>query len=299
MTTTETTPERLARLRAAIDGRLDLILANDHETPPRILEAVRYAVLAPGKRLRPVLLLAAGEAAGGRLDDLMSPACAVEMIHAFSLVHDDLPALDNDDLRRGRPTLHVNFDEATAILAGDALLSLAFETLSRFPEGDAFAARKIEAIGVVSAAVGLRGMIAGQVLDLEFEGKAASREDLERIHRLKTGCLITAACAAGAILAGAGEEARKAMERYGRALGLAFQITDDILDVEGTAVEIGKSPGKDAKQAKATFPSVWGLDASRRMAAERVREAVAAVEAFGSKGALLADIARSIESRRS
>ena len=299
MTTTEAAPARLARLREAVNRRLDASLSYAPDTPPLILDAVRYAVLGEGKRLRPILLLASGEAAGGRLDELLPSACAIEMIHAFSLVHDDLPALDDDDLRRGRPTLHVKFDEATAILAGDALLNLAFETLARSPEGDAFASRKIESIRIVSQAVGLKGMIAGQVLDLEFEGKPAAAEDLERIHRLKTGCLITAACVAGGVLAGAEESARRSLERYGRALGLAFQITDDILDVEGTAGEIGKSPGKDAKQAKATFPSVWGLEASRRMAAERVREAIAAVEPFGGKGDLLAEIARAIETRRS
>jgi geranylgeranyl pyrophosphate synthase len=291
--------ERLAPLREAVDRALDASLRGDAATPPLILEAVRYAVLGPGKRLRPILLLASGEAAGGRREDLLPAACAIEMIHAFSLVHDDLPALDDDDLRRGRPTLHVKFDEATAILAGDALLNLAFEILASGPVADGRAEPRLKAIAAIARAVGLGGMIGGQVLDLEFEGEAATREDLERIHRMKTGCLITASCVAGGILGGAGRPALDALERYGRALGLAFQITDDILDVEGSAAEIGKSPGKDAATSKATFPSLHGLEASRRMAADQIAEAVAAVAIFGARGDLLAGIARSIASRRS
>lgn len=291
--------ERLARLREAINQSLAGILKDDLSIPPLILEAVRYAVLGPGKRLRPILLIGSGEAVGGRREDLLPAACAIEMIHAFSLVHDDLPALDDDDLRRGRPTVHVEFDEATAILAGDALLSLAFETLARWPEGAEHAARKIEAIGAIGSAVGLSGMIAGQILDLEFEGKTATSADLERIHSLKTGALITASCVAGGILGGAGPPALDALRSYGRALGLGFQITDDILDVEGTAEEIGKSPGKDARARKATFPALYGLEASHRMAADKIAEAVAAAEKIGPRGSLLADLARSIEKRRS
>lgn len=291
--------ERLADLREAIDATLDRLLSPDRDTPPGILEAVRYAALAPGKRLRPALLLASAEAAGGRREDLLPAACAVEMIHAFSLVHDDLPALDDDDLRRGRPTVHVKYDEATAILAGDALLNLAFETLARYPEGPQHAARKIEAIRAIGSAVGLSGMIAGQVLDLEYEGVEATADQLEAIHRLKTGALITASCAAGGILAGCDESALESLRSYGRSLGLAFQITDDILDVEGTAAEIGKSPGKDAKAAKATFPALYGLAGSRRIASEKMKEAVAAVAPFGERASLLIEIARLVENRRS
>ncbi|MBI3448298.1 MAG: polyprenyl synthetase family protein [Acidobacteria bacterium] len=291
--------DRLAPLRAAVDAALDRFLAADREIPPLILEAARYAVLGPGKRLRPILVLASGEATAGRPEELMPAACAVEMIHAFSLVHDDLPALDDDSLRRGRPTVHVRFDEATAILAGDALLNLAFEVLATAPAASGGEARRLRALAAVARAVGLRGMIGGQVLDLEFEGKSATREELERIHRLKTGCLITASCVAGGILSGADEGAIGALDRYGRALGLAFQITDDILDVTGSAEEIGKSPGKDAAAAKTTFPSLFGLEASRRMAAEQVEAAVAAVSLFGERAATLSGIARSIASRRS
>lgn len=291
--------EHLAPLREAVDRALEETLAECAGSPPAILEAVRYALLGPGKRLRPMLLLASGEATGGKRHELLPAACAVEMVHAFSLVHDDLPALDDDELRRGRPTVHIKFDEATAILAGDALLNLAFETLARHAGPPERAARSLEAITVISRAVGLSGMIAGQVLDLEFEGRPAGKEDLERIHRLKTGCLITASCVAGGILAGAGAEAIQALERYGKALGLAFQITDDILDVEGTAVEIGKSPGKDAAASKATFPSVYGLQASRKMAANQIRDAVGAVASFGDRASILAEIAEAVAARKS
>ena len=289
--------ERLAPLREAIDERLRQLASVEHSAPPSILEAVAYALLGEGKRLRPILLIASGEAAGGRRADLLPAACAVEMIHAFSLIHDDLPALDNDDLRRGRPTVHVKFGEATAILAGDALLNMAFATLAAGPVGEELASRRLAVIEVISGAVGLGGMIAGQVLDLEFEGKPAAAEDLERIHRLKTGALITAACRCGGILAGAGERELGLLEAYGAALGLAFQITDDILDVEGTAREIGKSPGKDARAAKTTFPKLWGLEASRRMAARKIEEAVEAVAPLGERTALLVELARSVATR--
>jgi geranylgeranyl pyrophosphate synthase len=284
-------------IREAVDRTLDRLLA-DVPAPSRIVEAVRYAALSPGKRIRPALLVASGEAVGGRREELLEPACAVEMVHAFSLVHDDLPALDDDSLRRGRPTVHVRFGEATAILAGDALLALAFETLARFPEGERHAARKLEAIRVVAAAAGLAGMVGGQVLDLEHEGRPAGAADLERIHRLKTGALIAAACVAGGILGGGGASEVEALRRYGEALGLAFQITDDVLDVEGTAGVLGKSPGKDARAAKATFPGVHGLEASRRMAAAAVERAVAALGALEDRGGALAAIARGVGARR-
>ncbi|HXI04013.1 MAG TPA: farnesyl diphosphate synthase [Candidatus Saccharimonadales bacterium] len=291
--------ESLAPLRQRIDETLDRLTSEDHVAPQAIREAVRYAVLGNGKRLRPVLVLASGRAVGGREEELLQPACALEMIHAFSLVHDDLPALDDDDLRRGRATVHVRFGEAVAVLAGDALLNLAFQTLARFPEGDAFAQRKIAAIGVLGEAVGLSGMIGGQAMDLEFEEKPASADEIRTIHRLKTGALITASCAAGGILGGGSAGQIGALERYGRALGLAFQITDDILDVEGTAEEIGKSPGKDQRAGKATFPSVHGLARSREMAEESVAEALSALDPFGEGGRLLAEIAAAVVSRRS
>lgn len=290
--------ERLAPLRQKVNAALDRLTAPERAATPAIAEALRYAVLGDGKRLRPALLIASGRAVGGREEDLLEPACALEMIHAFSLVHDDLPALDDDDLRRGRPTLHVRFGEAAAILAGDALLNLAFQTLARYPEGDDFAPRKIAALRAVAEAVGLAGMIGGQALDLEFEGRAASAGDLATIHAMKTGALIAASCTAGGILAGGSPGEIRALERYGKSLGLAFQITDDMLDVEGTFEEIGKSPGKDGRAGKATFPSVHGLPRSREMAAASAAEAVAAVETLGERASLLREIAESVATRR-
>lgn len=291
--------QRMAPLRAAIHETLDRLTAGDMVAPDGIREAVRYAVLGDGKRLRPVLLLASGRALGGQDETLLPAACAMEMIHAFSLVHDDLPALDNDDLRRGRATVHVKFGEATAILAGDALLNMAFQTLADLPPGDRIASRKIAVIRAVASAVGLSGMIGGQAMDLAFESREASAEDLMTIHRLKTGALITTSCAAGGILAGGSPEEVGILEAYGTALGMAFQITDDILDVEGTAEEIGKSPGKDRRAGKATYPALHGLEASRRMAAERVTEAVEALAPLGGRASLLRELAEYVGSRRS
>ncbi len=290
--------EELSLLRAAVDDALPRYLPSGESVSTPVHEATRYALLGSGKRLRPMLLLAAGEALGARREDLLPAACAVEMVHAFSLVHDDLPALDDDTLRRGQPTVHVRFGEAVAILAGDALLNLAFDTIARHPSSDELASRKLAAIRALASAVGLSGMITGQALDLEFEGRQATEQELETIHLHKTGALITASCQIGGILAGAGEPSLEMLGRYGRSLGLAFQITDDILDIEGTAAALGKSPGKDAQASKATFPAVWGLDASRKMAARCIREAMAALDPLGPKAAVLLAIARVVADRK-
>jgi geranylgeranyl diphosphate synthase type II len=291
--------EQFARLRETIDAELDRLTSGDLEAPEAIRRAVRYAVLGKGKRLRPILVMASGEALGGREEELLPAACAMEMIHAFSLVHDDLPALDDDDLRRGRATVHVEFGEAAAILAGDALLSLAFRTLAGDPGESGLASRRIAVIQTVADAVGLSGMIGGQAMDLLFEERMATGEELARIHRLKTGALITASCVAGGILAGGSAGEIETLRRYGTALGLAFQITDDILDVEGTAEQIGKSPGKDQRAGKATYPAIHGLEASRRMAARRIAEAVEAAAGLGDRATLLRTLAEIVEARRS
>lgn len=274
------------RVRTGIEAELfSLTEPPEGAQPPlRLLKAVRYALLSGGKRLRPILVIASGEAShpadavlgppGEIASRLSTAACAIEMIHTFSLIHDDLPALDDDDLRRGRSTLHVKYDEATAILAGDALLNLAFEVMSR---GKGPPGAWLAAIGAVARAVGMEGMISGQVLDLEGENTVADAERLYRTHALKTGALITACCEVGGILAGASGEARARLREYGKHLGLAFQIVDDILDVEGSAEMLGKSPGKDAKASKATFPAMWGVGESRRRAAQCVELSCAAV----------------------
>jgi geranylgeranyl diphosphate synthase type II len=252
---------------------------------------MRYAVLGSGKRLRPVLCLAACEAVGGTVEQALPAACALEMIHAYSLVHDDLPALDDDDLRRGRATVHVAFDEATAILVGDALLTEALALLSREPAA-APAACRLAVLHEIASAAGTAGMVGGQVDDLLTEGQRLDEETLTSIHRRKTGALLTASVRAGAVAASAPPEQIAALSRYGQALGLAFQIVDDLLDVIGTRESLGKSPGKDAAAGKTTFASLLGLEESRRRAASLADEAVHALAPLGGEGDLLAAIAR-------
>jgi geranylgeranyl diphosphate synthase type II len=242
---------------------------------------MRYPVFAGGKRLRPTLMLAAVRGLGGDEEKALPVAAAIELIHTYSLVHDDLPAMDDDDMRRGRPTCHVAFDEATAILVGDALLTLALETLADAPEACAEVAR----------AAGSRGMIAGQVLDLAAEGGETNAGALEHIHRLKTGALISASVVCGGLLAGASRPVREALRRYGDAVGLGFQIIDDLLDVEGTTAELGKTAGKDARARKATFPAVWGLEESHRRATQALAIAKDALGPLEGRGALLSDLA--------
>jgi geranylgeranyl diphosphate synthase type II len=242
---------------------------------------MRYPVFAGGKRLRPALLLATVRCLGGDEGAALPIAAALELIHTYSLVHDDLPAMDDDALRRGLPTCHVAYDEATAILVGDALLTLAFEILTAEPVVCAEVAR----------AVGSKGMIAGQALDLEAAGTKLDGSSLERIHRLKTGTLISASVVCGALLAGAPQPVQEALRSYGQGLGLAFQIVDDLLDVEGDTVSLGKTAGKDARDSKATFPAVWGLEESRRRALAAAQHATAALEALDGNGDLLARIA--------
>jgi geranylgeranyl diphosphate synthase type II len=240
---------------------------------------MRYAVFSGGKRLRPVLALAACEAFGGSIEDVLAPAAALELIHTYSLVHDDLPAMDDDDLRRGRPTAHKAFGEAEAILAGDALLTLAFEVLATLPPGDALAARRADAVAVVARRAGCFGMVGGQLADLEAERTPPAQAPLEWIHRHKTGALISASVELGVLHAGANPADRAAMARYGDAVGLAFQITDDVLDRTASASALGKTPGKDEKSGKATYPALLGLDASRREARRLVDLALASIPA--------------------
>ncbi|OYV99746.1 MAG: hypothetical protein B7Z61_14105, partial [Acidobacteria bacterium 37-71-11] len=264
--------------------------------PARLHEAMRYAVFGGGKRVRPVLARAACRAAGGDPEVALEAASALEMVHTYSLIHDDLPALDDDTLRRGRATVHVAFDEALALLAGDALLTEAFAVLGRFPAGDGFAGRRAEACRMVAEAIGSRGMVGGQVEDLEATGGAPDGARLERIHGAKTGALIGAAVELGALLAGADDARRQTFAGFGRRLGLLFQIADDILDVTGTAASLGKSPGKDAAAGKLTYPAVWGLDAARKeldaLAGSLVREAEELEGEAGTLGALVSYVAR-------
>ena len=262
---------------------------------------MRYSLLAGGKRIRPVLVLAAGEAVGGEREELMPFACAVEMIHTYSLVHDDLPAMDDDDLRRGKPTSHKVFGEAIAILAGDALLTRAFHLLAEVPEGwdDARVRRRLRATAVLGEACGTTGLIGGQVMDLESEGRVIGAPDLERLHRAKTGALLSACVRGGAILGGAGDVDLQRLSRYASAIGLAFQVVDDVLDATEDAVHLGKTAGKDEAAQKATYVSVHGLEKARSLAAALLQDALEAVAPFGPRGELLAAIARLIVDRHS
>jgi geranylgeranyl diphosphate synthase type II len=269
----------LDRRRADVDAALETILPRREGPAARLVEAMRYAVFSGGKRLRPVLALAACEAFGGRVEDVLLPAAALELVHTYSLIHDDLPAMDDDDLRRGRPTAHKAFGEAEAILAGDALLTLAFEVLATLPPGDALAARRADAVAVVARRAGHAGMVGGQLADLEAERTPPAEAPLEWIHRHKTGALISASVELGVLHAGAPEDDRAAMARYGEAVGLAFQITDDVLDRTASADALGKTPGKDERSGKATYPALLGLDASRREAQRLVDLALASIPA--------------------
>jgi len=292
---TEAAAAFLEQTRGRVDAALDAILPPADEPPAWLHRAMRHPVFAGGKRLRPALLLAAVRSLGGDEKGALPTAAALELIHTYSLVHDDLPAMDDAAIRRGRPTCHVAFDEATAILVGDALLTLAFE-LAAAP-GAAPAQARAEVIVELARAAGSRGMIAGQLLDLQAEGTRPEGVELERIHRLKTAALIRAAATCGGHLAGATAAEREALAAYGSSVGLAFQIVDDLLDVEGSAAVLGKSAGADAGAGKLTSPAVWGIEASRRRAAEEVERARAALAPLGRRAELLVALAAYVAGR--
>jgi geranylgeranyl diphosphate synthase type II len=283
----------IAHVKQEVDRCLDRLLPPETVEPATIHQAMRHSVFAGGKRLRPLLVLAAGESAGGDSERLIYLGSCIEMVHTYSLIHDDLPALDNDDFRRGSPTCHKVFGEAMAILAGDALLTRGFQLLSELP-GAADAVR-IAIIREVAAAAGtVEGMIGGQVVDLQSEGKPVSAETLEYIHRSKTGALLTACPRCGALAVGADSFQLDALTRYGRSIGLAFQIMDDILDVTSTSAVLGKTAGKDQKVQKATYPALYGLEASRRKALDLCATAVDAIEVLGMRAESLRSLARFI-----
>ena len=275
--------------RARVDHALEAALALPANPEPRLAAGMRHAVLLGGKRMRPLLVHASGHACGADPDALDAPATAIELIHAYSLVHDDLPAMDDDALRRGQPTVHVAFGQATAILVGDALQSLAFQVLADAPVPDD---RRVAMLHELAVAAGAGGMCGGQALDLAATGTGPGLQALERLHALKTGALIRAAVRLGAIAAGADAATRERLDRFADALGLAFQVRDDLLDVEGDSATLGKTPGKDAAQDKATFPALVGVEASR----ERLRALSQAMEqalaGFGDSAGPLRTLAR-------
>lgn len=265
-----------------VEEALAHYLPGEDVRPQVLHRAMRYSTLGGGKRLRPVLVIAGAEAVGGMADTVLPTACAIELIHTFSLIHDDLPAIDNDSLRRGRPTCHVQFGEATAILAGDALFATAFELIARNAE-TASPERVIQVMKMVAEASGTRGMVGGQMVDIESEGKAVDAETLEYIHRHKTAALTRASVVAGAILGGATEWQVAALSRYGELSGLAFQIVDDLLNVTGDPRKTGKAVGTDATRGKATYPALFGVGASAQRARELAEQAVESLSSFGKQ----------------
>lgn len=270
---------------ALIEERLEMLLPAESAYPPAIHQAMRYSVLAGGKRLRPVLVIAAAEAVGGRLPDVLDVACALEMIHTYSLIHDDLPAMDNDDYRRGKLTSHKVYGEGIAILAGDALLTYAFEVMAAAKVSDQ--GRLLRVVREIAQAAGTQGMVGGQVVDLESEGKQIDRQTLEYIHRAKTGALFRASLRAGAILGGATEKQLDCLTAYAEHFGLAFQITDDILDIVGDEQKIGKPVGSDLKNQKVTYPSLFTLPVARKMAEDTIKKAIGCLEESGLQSAFL------------
>lgn len=286
----------LNQRRADIDAALDHYLPSTTARPERLHEAIRYSVQAPGKRLRPILVVAGSESVGGHAGHVMPTACALECIHAFSLIHDDLPCMDNDDYRRGRLTNHKVYGDALALLAGDALLALAFQLIAD-NVATAPVDRVLVTLRMVSVASGTWGMVGGQVVDMESQGQEVSTETLSYIHAHKTGALLTASVLAGATLSGAADAQIEALRAYGNHIGLAFQIADDILDVTGVEAVIGKPVGSDEERDKATYPKLYGLENSRRLAIAEVDAALAALANFDSQAEPLRAIARYIVER--
>jgi len=282
--------------RLAVDAHLEQLLPGESVQPSSIHRAMRYSVFAGGKRIRPILCLETARIFQTETAPALYPGCAIEFIHTYSLIHDDLPALDNDDLRRGKPTSHKQFGEATAILAGDALLTLAFETIAAAP---VLAERRVAMVTEIASAAGtIKGMVGGQVADLENEGKKVGPADLEYIHQSKTAALIRASVTSGALCAGASKEDVARLRRFGENIGWAFQVTDDILDVEESSAALGKTAGKDIAQQKATYPAVFGLERSHEIAEELSAKAIAELQAFGERAERLRTIGEFLVQRR-
>lgn len=291
--------DRLQRYQKRVELALDARLPPARRTPARLHEAMRYVTLDGGKRVRASLVYASGEAVGAEDSALDTPACAVELIHAYSLVHDDLPSMDDDALRRGKPTCHIAFDEATALLAGDALQSLAFEILAEDRALTVSAERRAQMITLLAQAAGSIGMAGGQAIDLASAGKAVTIEQLEEMYARKTGALIRASVLLGAYAqAGFGAGIQQALEEYSRAVGLAFQITDDILDVEGNAETLGKNPGVDMARSKPTYPQLLGLSEAKVRAKRLHTQALESLAPLGDNGRTLAELAGFIIERR-
>ncbi len=282
--------------RIAVDAHLERLLPGENIAPASIHQAMRYSVFAGGKRIRPILCLETARIFEADVDNALYPGCAIEFIHTYSLIHDDLPALDNDDLRRGKPTSHKKFGESTAILAGDALLTLAFETITAAPVSSD---RRVSMVKESASSAGtVNGMVGGQVADIESEGKRVGPETLEYIHRSKTAALIRASVTSGALCAGASNEDVARLRRFGETIGWAFQVTDDILDVEESSAALGKTAGKDIAQQKATYPAVFGLEQSHKIAEELSSKAISELDVYGAGAERLRAIAEFLVRRR-
>jgi len=294
---TASVDEAAAATAKLTDAIIDALLKVPPGLEARVYQAMRYSALAPGKRLRPLLVLASARLFGVARSSALQVAAAIEMVHAYSLIHDDLPAMDNSDLRRGRPTCHKAFDEATAVLAGDGLLTMAFDTLSH-PDTHGSPAVRCELVAALAAAAGAAGMVGGQMIDLIAESQILDIGAITRLQRMKTGALIAFSCEAGAILAKAPHELRTALRGYAHDLGLAFQIADDLLDVEGSAEETGKPVGADAAAGKATFVSILGVERARAQAELLINQAVAHLDLFEQRAELLRQVARFVIDRR-
>jgi geranylgeranyl diphosphate synthase, type II len=295
-----TSPAHLEDRRRLVEEALSRALPPESAWPATIHRAVRYSLFAGGKRVRPLLTLAAGETVGGTPDEVMPLAVAAEMVHTYSLIHDDLPCMDDDDLRRGKPTSHKVFGEAVAVLAGDALLTRAFHVMAEFPahEDGVRLRRRLRAIAILGEAAGTTGLIGGQVEDMESEGRRIDAAALERLHRAKTGALLGACVRGGAVLGGAAEGDLARLERYAAAVGLAFQVVDDILDATESADRLGKTAGKDDAAAKATYVRVHGIEGARRAAEELLAQAEASLDGLGPRADGLRELARMIVRRR-
>ncbi|PLX81127.1 MAG: polyprenyl synthetase [Desulfuromonas sp.] len=289
--------EYLKQKTSLVDAELQKVLPSEETLPFSLHRAMRYSMFAGGKRIRPILVLAAAEAVGGDAAGAMPAACALEMIHTYSLIHDDLPAMDDDDFRRGRSTNHKVFGEATAILAGDALLTEAFILLSSSQAKGLDASTVRRVISIIARAAGSQGMVGGQVVDMESEGKAIDMATLQYIHTRKTGALLLASIQSGALLGGADEAQFDALTRYGEATGLAFQVADDILDIVGDQAELGKDVGSDQARGKATYPALLGLAEARERAEELCELAITALAGFGREAEPLRQIAEYVVSR--
>jgi geranylgeranyl diphosphate synthase type II len=290
--------EQLGKYVDLVNEHLDKYVVEKKLPEKSIYTSMRYSLLAGGKRLRPILSLAVCDMLGGRIEEVLPFACAVEMIHTYSLIHDDLPAMDNDDYRRGRLTNHKVYGESLAILAGDGLLNMAFEVLfESILKSKENQELKIRAAAVIAKAAGIEGMIAGQVIDLESENKKISADVLDRMHRHKTGALIKAPVVSAAVLCGADEDSIKKLECFAQNLGLAFQIKDDILDVEGSSEKLGKKVGSDTQKEKSTYVSLYGLEKSKKMLNEITEKAVMSLKYFGEKAVFLENLAKYLVNR--